>query len=382
MLYNQAKELLLKYQSGRCTAEEQAIVEDWITFGKVTDFNPTDQDLERNLNDLDRRLGITQNIKRPRINYNIVAAAAAILLFLGTAFYFYSPKTSITKDNTKLLAEIQDINPGSNKATLTLADHETFDLEKTPGQTLVQENNLNISNTQQGQLIYQVSESNLSYEIKPENPLALHIVTTPRGGQYRITLSDGTKVWLNSYSSLKFPAQFSSNERNVELKGEAYFEVAKNAAKPFKVKVNSTVVKVLGTHFNIMAYNDEPLLKTTLLEGSVQLNNGTTANVLKPGQQGIVNKSGFVKVVNADTEQSIAWKNGYFFFNKTKLTDIMKQLSRWYNIDIIYKGKMPVEEEFVGKIRRDFKLSKTLEMLEFSNVNFKTTGNQLIVTPK
>ncbi|MGY0037823.1 FecR family protein [Pedobacter sp. NJ-S-72] len=210
----------------------------------------------------------------------------------------------------------------------------------------------------------------------------MNTVSTPRGGQYRIILPDGTKVWLNSSSSLKFPEQFTSNERNVELKGEAYFEVAKNASKPFKVTVNSTVVKVLGTHFNIMAYNDDPFIKTTLLEGSVQLSNITTLDILKPGQQAVINKSGFVKVINTDTEQSIAWKNGYFFFNRANLKDIMKQLSRWYNIDVIYKGKMPVEEEFVGKIKRDSELSKTLKILEFSGVNFKIIGNQLIVTSK
>ncbi|QNK63629.1 FecR domain-containing protein [Pedobacter sp. PAMC26386] len=378
MQQDQAKELFLKYQSGKCTDQEKAIVEKWLNLGEATPFNLTNAELSKNLKDLDQKLDLELNIKKHPFNYSFAAFAAFLILFsLGLYFYVSKPRANVT--NTASPSSVRDVDPGSNMATFVSNTGKKVNLKEVPDQILVHQKGFNLFNTKEGQLVYR---STSKADLPLENPLAIHTVFTPRGGQYQIVLPDGTKVWLNSASSLEYPALFTANERRVELKGEAYFEVAKNAAKPFKVIVNSTTVKVLGTHFNVMAYADDQVTKTTLLEGSVQLENGTKINTLKPGQQAIVNKDGDVRLITVDPEQAVAWKNGYFSFNRTSLKEIMKQLSRWYNVDVIYKGKVPIDEEFVGKIKRDAPLSKALDILQFSGLRFEITGHQLTITPK
>jgi transmembrane sensor len=192
-------------------------------------------------------------------------------------------------------------------------------------------------------------------------------------------LSDGTKVWINAESALKFPPAFTGHERTVELTGEAYFEVAGNADKPFHVIVNGMQVQVLGTSFNVMAYPDESVVRTTLLEGAVRLTQGNHSRLLQPRQQGIVNNKG-ITVVDADTDEAIAWKNGYFEFNRSDIRDIMRQLSRWYDTEVIYESKVP-DDEFVGKISRDAKLSQVLHILQLSNVHFRIENRKIVVTP-
>jgi ferric-dicitrate binding protein FerR (iron transport regulator) len=192
-------------------------------------------------------------------------------------------------------------------------------------------------------------------------------------------LPDGSRVWLNSASSLKFPTAFTGSERDVELIGEGYFEVARNKAKPFNVKVKDINVAVLGTHFNIMAYNDEAAVKTTLLEGLVRLTHGNVTDMLKPGQQGVINDKG-IKIIDVDTDEAVAWKNGFFEFDRVSIQDIMKQLSRWYGTEVTYEGKIP-DDEFVGKISRDVKLSQVLHILELSHVRFRIENKKIIVTP-
>jgi transmembrane sensor len=194
-----------------------------------------------------------------------------------------------------------------------------------------------------------------------------------------VTLPDGTKVWLNAETSLRYPTTFTGAERNVELTGEAYFEVAKNAKQPFIVRSGDAAVRVLGTHFNIMAYGDEPTLKTTLTEGSVAMSKNGEEVILKPGQGGTVSAgSNQISVAAADVDQDLAWKNGQFYFNKTELTAIMKQLARWYNLEIRYAGKVP-KKRFVGKISRYTNLSDVLEVLRLSGVKFSMTGKTLVV---
>ncbi|SHL81680.1 FecR family protein [Chryseobacterium polytrichastri] len=381
MQHNEAKELFLKYQSGQCTAEEKAIVEDWLLFGKLTEFNLSDEELEQEMKYLDSRLPIEPIIRKHSFRYQL-PVAAVLLITIGLGIHFYNKNPLSNSGPVNSIAYEQGITPGTNKATLTMSNGETFHLKGNKDQMLLQETGLKITNTKQGQLVYDAHHPiNAHNPIQPESLLATHTVTTPRGGQYEIILPDGTKVWLNASSSLKFPALFTAQERNVELKGEAYFEVAKNAAKPFQVLVNTTVVRVLGTHFNITAYSDEPNIKTTLLEGAVQVNNRNRIDRLKPGQQSIIGKHGEMKVVNAaDTEHAVAWKNGYFYFNRTSLAEIMKQLSRWYDVDVSYKGRIPVEEEFVGKITRKASISEILNVLELSGVHHKVINKRIILT--
>jgi ferric-dicitrate binding protein FerR (iron transport regulator) len=209
---------------------------------------------------------------------------------------------------------------------------------------------------------------------------ALNTITTPRGGQYQVVLPDGSKVWLNAASSIEFPTSFTGNTRNVSITGEAYFEVAKNAAKPFLVKTNRAVIEVLGTHFNVMAYDDEAEMKTTLLEGAVKVKSGSTSNYLRHGQQAVLNATGQTRVLDdVDVDDATAWKNGIFQFNDAGIEVIMRQASRWYDVNVSYEGQIPVKQ-FTGRISRKVKASELLNMLAYTGVKFRIEGKNIIVT--
>ena len=208
-------------------------------------------------------------------------------------------------------------------------------------------------------------------------------MSTPAGGQYQLTLPDGSKIWLNASSSIHYPTAFLEKERTVTITGEAYFEIAKDANKPFIVKMyNGAEVKVLGTHFNIKAYTDEEEIKTTLLEGSINIFNGLKNSLLVPGNQAKMDKSGVIKVqANADLEEAVAWKNGNFQFTSADVTTVLRQAARWYNIEVVYAGNPSTENKFTGKIPMSVNLSRLLKWLEYSDVHFKLDKKKLIVTP-
>jgi transmembrane sensor len=307
---------------------------------------------------------------------NIAAAIIAFALITTAVFYIFKP---IAKQPLIALQKpIKfDAEPGSNKAILTLANGSKLVLNAAKNGVLAKNRQISIKKTKDGQLIYLVESTK---DINADSTVAYNTISTPVGGQYQVILPDGTMVWLNAASSLKFPTVFKGRQRVVELTGEAYFEVAKNRDMPFSVNVNDMQVKVLGTHFNIMAYTNEPAIKTTLLEGSVALSNGLVNNTLKPGQQGVLNKRGEIKVLNVDAAHYIAWKNGYFEFNRSNIREIMNQLSRWYGTEVSYTGNIP-DDEFVGRIERSAKLSQVLHILQLSKVNFKLQDKKIIVTP-
>jgi len=377
-----AKELLLKYQSGECSEKERAIVENWLFYENKTEFNLSDQELKQNIKDLDLRIGLGPNVGKHYFIRTFTAAAAVLIVF-ATGLYFYSFAPIKNNVNRNTISKTKDIEAGGNFATLTLATGKSIDLNSTRDQILLQKDGLSIVNTKNAQLIYRYGGEIGTPKINQlKNLLATNILATPRGGQYQIVLPDGTKVWLNCVSSLKFPARFIGHERHVQLIGEAYFEVAKNPSMPFRVTVNSTTVKVLGTHFNINAYDDLQATKTTLIEGSIRLSDGKTSKILKPGQQGIIDRSAVMKIMATDPEQAIAWKKGYFSFKRTSLHEIMQQISRWYNVEVIYSGNVSSSEDLVGKIKRSSSLSETLKLLEFSGVHFKVKDHQVIVTTK
>ena len=209
--------------------------------------------------------------------------------------------------------------------------------------------------------------------------VAYNTLTTPRGGQYHLTLSDGTSVWLNAASSIKYPIAFTGNERRVEITGEVYFEVEHNAAKPFRVICNGQTVEDLGTHFNINAYNDENAVKTTLLEGSVNVSAAGKNKMLKPGEQAQL-QHGNIRIADVDVNKVAAWKNGLFQFNDDNIRDIMRQLGRWYDVDIKYEGNLP-DWEFSGAIPRNANLSQVLDILSFVKVHFRIDGKTIVVKP-
>jgi len=304
-----------------------------------------------------------------------IPAAAVLLGAIGIGLFFLHPKSqqqaivAINKAPYK-----NDLPPGGNKAILTLANGKQLALNDIRNGAITKQGPATVSKTRNGQIVYAAPASAVT-----ENAIIYNTVSTPRGGQYQVTLPDGTNVWLNAASSLKFPTTFTGNERDVELTGEAYFEVAKNKEKPFKVSVNKVVVEVLGTHFNIMGYDNEPSIKTTLLEGSVKVKSDNAHALLVPGQQALASRDNdHIKVQKADIEEAMAWKNGYFIFHKEDIQDIMKKVVRWYDVDVVYQGN--VKESFGGSVSRFSNLSDLLTNLESTGtIHFKLEGRRLTV---
>ena len=307
------------------------------------------------------------------------ASVAAVILFIFVSGYFFFPQkkstnTTVIRSATAPLKTIPAPVPGRNLAILTLGNGRQILLDSSEAGTLASEGNTKIIKIGSGQLSYAATQNG-----NPE--IAFNTLSTPRGGQYQVELPDGSQVWLNSDSRLHFPTVFTGAERIIDLSGEAYFEVAKNKKMPFVVKVNGSEIRVFGTHFNVNGYADEALTKTTLLEGSVQVSKGESRAMLIPGQQAQVNVQGEnVQVSIADTEEAIAWKNGYFQFNKSDISSVMKQLSRWYDLEVRFQGQKP-EAHFRGKISRSLQLSEMMKVIEASGVRCKLEGKTLVILP-
>ncbi|MGI8637223.1 MAG: FecR family protein [Segetibacter sp.] len=265
-----------------------------------------------------------------------------------------------------------DIPPGSDKAILQLADGSTIVLDDANDGALAQQGNSKVIKL----------NGKLNYNALPgSNEVVYNSISTPRGGKFQIELPDGTQVWLNATSSLRFPTAFVEKNRRVEITGEAYFEVAKDKSKPFIVSVNGAEVEVLGTHFNVMAYKDEAVVKTTLLEGAIKFVKGTASNTLKPGQQAQVLNSGQVKVVDGvNLDEVVAWKNGLFNFQGEDIGTVIRLLARWYDVDVIYNER--VDDLFYAKIPRSTNLSAVLKLLELTGkVHFEIDGRKITVKP-
>jgi len=316
-----------------------------------------------------------------------IGAVAVLLIMLSTGFYFY--RLSRPNDADTIELSKNDIAPGGNKASLTLSDGQIIDLSNAKNGALRAEQGISILKNKDGQLVYTVSASaknrNSHTNAGGQKNVAYHIITTPRGGEYQINLPDGTRIWLNAASSIKFPVSFDNlSERKVQLSGEAYFEVAKNKKKPFRVLSNQQLVEVLGTHFDINSYTQEGSTKTTLLEGLVKVtpyisNKTNAAQVIHPGQQSVISLTG-IAIQQADVEEVMGWQKGEFVFNNQPLKDIMYNLSRWYDVDIIYQDEALRNEVFSGVITRFSKISEVLRMLELTeHVQFKIEGRRIIV---
>lgn len=305
--------------------------------------------------------------------------AASVLVILGGAYFISDKKEyAIAKEDSSSSVGLTTeksakILPGGHHAVLTTSDGKAIILDSMPNGLLTQQGNTDVKKLG-GLLEYKAPASFIR-----DTVISYNTVSTPRGGQYQIVLSDGSKVWLNAASSIRFPTAFSGSLREVELTGEAYFEVAKNKEKPFQVKVRDMKIAVLGTHFNVKAYEDEAETKTSLLEGSVKIIQGKEVGLLKPGQQAVINfKDDKVKIATADMVEVIAWKNGLFRFEGANIETIMREIGRWYDVEIVYAGKVPMRR-FEGKINRNAGLSEVLRILELSNVKFSIAGKKIIV---
>ncbi|MFD1628338.1 FecR family protein [Pseudopedobacter beijingensis] len=297
--------------------------------------------------------------------------AASVFIVCGIAYYTYQLNKNIST-NEKTLIVKQD-SSARNKAILTLANGQKIVLTDAKIGVLSDEAGVAISKTSEGEIVY-------TYKNSADQQYAVNKIETPRGEKYQIRLPDGTKVWLNAASSLRYPSAFTGKERKVKLSGEAYFEVAVNKTKPFKVETTNQTIEVLGTHFNINSYSDESWTKTTLLEGSVKVSRNERSVTLKPGQQAFTDANTVdIQTSVVDTEEILAWKNGYFLFENADIRYIMKNLSRWYNIEVQYEGDI-TKQKFGGAFQQSASLEELLKYLEsYGDVHFKVQGRRVTV---
>jgi transmembrane sensor len=381
--------LYQRYIDEICTTEERE--EFFLLIGAEQHTPQVNDLLDHTWNEIDPGRGLSEekvnhildhiltNHKKPvvrKISWYRYAAAALAFITVSAGLYLYTinSRPDFKKQNGS--AYVNSIPAATNKATLTLANGSTINLDKASNGEIAEQSGATVIKAGDGKLVYEISKASIAAS-------GFNTITTPRGGLYQVDLPDGTKVWLNAASSLKYPTVFNGQERKVELSGEAYFEVAKKKI-PFLVKTAQQQVAVLGTHFNINAYTDEAKTKTTLFEGAVrvslsgqQASKSVNEQILAPGQQSVVGNNR-LNVSAVDLDEALAWKNGYFQFNEENLVNIMKQLSRWYDIDVVFEGR-PSQELFLLKVPRKLGLSEVLKILATNGINFKIEGRTLIV---
>ena len=387
--------LLLKHNQGELTEEEQTILDNWVNastankqlFATLTN----NDDLQAKLNLLHEIEGTKEEARR-RVMETISTGAVVVPIKRATTRSLWKTMTAavaitavvatgawllLKKDKPQPIAVVQpanskatDVTPGGYKAQLVLDDGSTIDLDSTGSGKLAQQGNTQVMN-RDGQLLYQPDAST-------EKRSLYNTLKTGRGQMYPVKLSDGSAVWLNSSSSIRFPVAFNEKERRVEITGEAYFEVAHNDRKPFRVSVNGVDVQVVGTVFNINSYNDEGAMKTTLLQGSVKITKGDQQVKIKPGEQAEVLDKTIKVNTGVNVSKEVAWKNGLFYFKNENLKAIMRQISRWYDVDVVYEGKIS-NDEISGKIYRNANLSEVLKLLNVLDVHYKIEGKKLII---
>ncbi|HWW38024.1 FecR family protein [Pedobacter sp.] len=401
MNLQEVKELLELMSSGNCTKQQEDAFMEWLSSADKSEFltvlswweemleqrndhGNADAGLisriEHGLNHIETPVIPFQEKKQEpqRRSFKVaLAIAASLLTVLSAALFFY-----YTKNNAPVYHQISrsqisnDIKPGGNKAVLTLGDGTKVDLNNVhAGGVVANQAGIRIVKNKDGQLVYNVVSN------KAPNTAGLYnTIQTPLGGQYQVNLPDGSRVWLNAASSLRYPVNFDGNERSVELTGEGYFEVAKNKEKPFKVQTKNQVVEVLGTHFNINSYEEEDHTKTSLLEGSVSVRSliNKKTIVLIPGQQAQLNDY-TMHVKEVDVNEVASWKDGYFVFNNESAATVMRKIARWYNLEVIYENNIG-NIDFAGSVARYQNVSEIIKTLELTGlVHFKLEGRKLTV---
>lgn len=390
--------LIRKFLDETITSKEQRVLTTWLDENKIN---------HGLFNELTKKENITREIaaiaeieqRKPssfeRISHNIaeqvaetakpqrrtrrllyLIAASILLLISVTLYYMGQRKPSGGSADTAIdMRYKNDVPPGGNKATLTLANGSIIMLDSTVNGMVTSQGNTKVIKLASGRLAYETGGHNNPAEV------LYNVVSTPRAGQYQVLLPDGSLVWLNAASSLRFPTVFSDRERAVELRGEAYFEITKNPTAPFKVVVNNMEVTVLGTQFNINAYTDEVAVKTTLVDGALKIAASGENSMLRPGQQLQLNTNGALMLVdNANVEGEIAWKEGMFYFRGTDINTIMRQISRWYDVTVSYEGEIP-QRWITGEAPRTISLATLLKVLELNDVHFRIEGRKITVMP-
>lgn len=384
--------ILHKINAGSVTPAEQSFFDQWLEntpadeYYQILDAYAAELDASQATASADpvllikiqqRLAGHDHTVKilplKKYLRFSLVAAS--LLIFISTGYLIFSPRTGqqFTANKQK-----NDVAPGGNNAILTLANGTKIVLNSASSGRIAQQGHIEVNKIQDGVLVYDAGKQTDQADTA-DMQLAKNTITTPKGGQYQVVLPDGSKIWLNSMSSLTFPASFTGKERNVKLTGEAYFEVAKNKEKPFIVDASGTQVKVLGTHFNIMAYQDENSVNATLLEGSVKVIHGGKSKIIIPGQMARVTDN--IEISSVNINHIVAWKNGKFAFSGEKIESIMRKISRWYNVDIIYSGSV-TRQTFIGSVSKYKNVSEVLKVLELTDlVHFKVEGRRITVMP-
>lgn len=365
--------LIKKYQEGTLTPKEKALLDSWYMHqSSVSDSIISDTEVRESLNIIGQNLGI---VSKRRI---WIPAAAAILITIISITLYLTVFNGWEEKPIKQYAQSPYILPGGNRATLTLSSGLSVELSSNKEGIVVSAENIEYDD---GSNVLEV-EHTLPFPVTKDKETTYNTLSTPRGGQYQIILPDGSKVWLNAQTTLKYPSRFSGEKREVELEGEAYFDIKKHKGEEgqnlaFIVKTHGQEVQVLGTEFNISAYKDEEQIKTTLIDGLVKVSANGQSVLLNPGYESSLSHKG-IHVYEANIKSAINWKSGFFYFDKADLKTVMRQLSRWYDVEVLYDTKRS-GDEFMGKIPRDKPLVKVLEILRLSGINFRIEGRKLIV---
>lgn len=389
-LPEQLNDAIKHYQEGVATAAERQLVEDfYASFGQEStevDVSVTGsrETLEAaSLAQVQARIAQQQAVtEAPVVGmslYKKLAVAAAVIV-VASGLYWWFRSTPVQPAQPPIA--ITDAAPGGNKAVLTLADGSQITLRDAANGMLASQDGVQVVKLDSGRLTYSLPTGR---EGKGEEPV-YNTLSTPRGGQYQLSLPDGTKVWLNASSSIRYPVAFTGAERKVEVTGEAYFEVTKNPQQPFIVVADKAAIRVLGTHFNIMAYPEEKAMQTTLLEGSVKVEtvparvgSSRQSAMLKPGQQGVlVHASGALSVREVDTEEAVAWVHGQLSMKYADVAAFMRQVSRWYDVDVVFEGEVPAMS-FSGSINKMVNLSLVLKALNDNGLQVTLVNGKLIV---
>lgn len=376
-------ELIWKKIHGQTTAKDEAELNDWLSqhsshrkyYGNAlryytsgSQFANSPEDLKKALKKIHRKAGIHNPYRNTRI-ISITSIAASILLLI-----YFQFNTSDRTEPVISAQQVQSIVPGSTKAVLILADGSEHDLSK-GNNSIIDSDGTEIKNT--GNKLEYISKSGQPVEMK------YNTLKIPRGGEYFLVLSDSTKVWLNSETTLRFPVQFANHIRNVELTGEAYFEVSRNEEIPFTVTSGNQQIKVLGTQFNVSSYPDNQNIYTTLVEGKVEISlgdNPETKLTLKPNEQSLLSRNNQITKRNVDVAQYVAWKDGRFAFRDQMLEDIMKTLSKWYDVEVTFANEEHKKLRFTGNLERYANFNSILEQIERTNeVKFEITNNLITI---
>lgn len=379
----EAKTLLQKYQSGNCTVAEIELVESW--YKQLVDTGGLNwEEGEKDLlqKDLENRI-MTQLKVLPDeekkgvflLSRSTWWAAASVVFLLGIFSYFMFFNQPPRLPEVVNIVPVDIKAPESNKAVITLSNGQKIFLDSVGNNELTVQGNAELVRLPGGKIVYKKGKGAADGEVQ------FNTLFNPKGSKVvNIILADGSRVWLNAGSSLTYPVLFVGNKRNVSIDGEAYFDIASDASKPFIVKNGNMDVHVLGTQFNVNTFEDDDNnTKVTLLEGAVKIFNGNATGFLKPGQQALINSE--IQVVkDVDLNKVMAWKNGYFQFDKASLQSVLKQISRWYDVEVIYEGRNQTRG-FVGEMERDLSLTEILKILEINKVQFKIVGKKLIIKP-